>query len=187
MISACSRHWPRLLLALLFASSISLPALPLAAQGDYTCNGTALVDDGLSSAAMGMTRGEIETLYGAGIATQTGWLWEFGDFDLLQTNCDLIVSIDPGSSFADPAQAASLVRTLLPEDAERAGTWQFGTLQSPPQDAELWISTELDNRFEILDEPYLGQVLALYTYDGDAYNPGNVIRVELRVAPLPED
>lgn len=177
----------RLLLAALFAAALSLPALPLAAQGEYACQGTALVDDGLRSAAMGLTRGEIDALYGAGNATQTGWLWEFQGFDLTQTNCDLIVSIDPASSFADHAQAASLVRTLLPEDAESAGSWQFGTLQSPPQDAELWISTQLDNRLETLNEPYLGQILALYTYDGDAYNPGNVIRVELRVAPLPAE
>ena len=134
---------------------------------------------------MGLTRGEIDALYGAGNATQTGWLWEFQGFDLIQTNCDLIVNIDAGSSFADPAQAASLVRTLLPEDAQPAGTWQFGILQSSPQDAELWISTELDNRLETLNEPYIGQVLALYTYDGNAYDAGNVIRVELRVAPLP--
>jgi hypothetical protein len=187
MVPAISRRSPRLLLASLFALSLSLPALPAAAQGAYTCQGTAIVDDGLSSAAMGLTRGEIESLYGAGIATQTGWLWEFQGFDLIQTNCDLIVSVDPASSFADPAQAASLVRTLLPEDAELAGDWQFGTLQSPPQDAELWVSTQLDNRLETLNEPYLGQVLALYTYDGDAYNPGNVIRVELRVAPLPAE
>ncbi len=187
MIPACSRRWPRLLLASLFAVALSLPALPLAAQGAYTCDGTALVDDELSSAAMGLTRGEIDALYGAGNATQTGWLWAFQGFDLTQTNCDLIVSIDPGSSFADPAQAASLVRTLLPEDAERTGTWQFGVLQSSPQNAELWISTELDNRLETLNEPYLGQVLALYTYDGDSYNPGHVIRVELRVAPLPAE
>ncbi len=187
MIPAFSRRWSRLLLTSLFVSALSLPALPLAAQGEYACQGTAIVDDGLSSAAMGLTRGEIESLYSAGIATQTGWLWEFQGFDLTQINCDLILSIDPGSSFADPAQAASLVRTLLPEDAQPAGTWQFGVLQSTPQDAELWISEELDNRLETLNEPYIGQVLALYTYDGDAYNPGNVIRVELRVAPLPEE
>ena len=185
MGSALSGRASRLLLAALFAVALTPPALPAAAQGEYTCQGTALVDDGLSSAAMGLTRGEIDALYGAGNATQTGWLWEFQGFDLIQTNCDLIVSIDPASSFADPAQAASLVRTLLPEDAESAGSWQFGTLQSPPQDAELWISTQLDNRLETLNEPYLGQVLALYTYDCDAYNPGHVIRVELRVAPLP--
>ena len=185
MNTASGRGWRSFLLAALFALTLSLPALPAAAQGEYTCQGTALVDDGLSSAALGLTRGEIEALYGAGIATQTGWLWEFQGFNLLQTNCDLVVTIDPGSSFADPAQTASLVRTLLPEDAERAGTWQFGTLQSSPQDAELWVSTQLDNRLETLNEPYLGQVLALYTYDGDAYNPGNVIRVELRVSLLP--
>ncbi|MEZ4564126.1 MAG: hypothetical protein R2853_15470 [Thermomicrobiales bacterium] len=187
MTPAFGRNVPRLLLALLFALAFARPALPLAAQGEYTCQGTAIVDDGLSSAAMGLTRGEIDALYGAGNATQTGWLWEFQGFDLIQMNCDLIVNIDPASSFADPAQAASLVRTLLPEDAESAGSWQFGALQSPPQDAELWISTQLDNRLETLNEPYLGQVLALYTYDGDAYNPGHVIRVELRVAPLPAE
>lgn len=187
MMPACTGLWPRLLLASVAAAVLLLPALPATAQGDYTCQGTAIVDDGLSSAAMGLTRGEIDALYGEGIATQTGWLWEFQGFDLIQTNCDLIVSIDPDSSFANPVQAASLVRTLLPEDAERAGTWQFGTLQSAPQDAELWISTELDKRLETLGEPYLGQVLALYTYDGDSYNPGNVIRVELRVTPLPAE
>jgi hypothetical protein len=187
MIPARSKRWPRLLLTTLFALALGLPALPAAAQGEYSCNGTAIVDDGLSSAAMGLTRGEIESLFGAGIATQTGWLWEFQGFDLLQTNCDLIVTIDPASSFADPAQAASLVRTLLPEDAELDGTWQFGTLQSAPQDAQLWISLQLDNRLETLNEPYLGQILALYTYDGDAYNPGNVIRVELRLALLPAE
>lgn len=186
MISACRGRWPRLLFTSLFAATLALPALPMAAQGDYSCQGTAIIDDDLSSAAMGLTRGEIEALYGPGIATQTGWLWEFQGFDLLQTNCDLILTIDPGSSFSDPMQAASLVRTLLPEDAERAGTWQFGTLQSSPQDAELWVSTQLDGRLETLNESYLGQVLALYTYDGDAYNPGNVIRVELRTSLLTE-
>ncbi|MCA9877239.1 MAG: hypothetical protein KC442_05645 [Thermomicrobiales bacterium] len=184
---APSGRWSRRLLAATLASTLALPALPTVAQGDYTCQGTAIVGDALSSAAMGLTRGEIDALYGPGNATQVGWLWEFQGFDLIQMNCDLILEIDPGSSFADPAQAASLVRTLLPEDAERTGSWQFGTLQSAPQDAELWVSTELDDRLETLNEPYLGQVLALYTYDGDAYNAGNVIRVELRVAPLPAE
>ena len=187
MVPTHRKDRARLLLASLFAATLALPALPAAAQGEYTCPGAAIVDDGLSSAAMGLTRGELDQFYGAGNATQTGWLWEFQGFDLLQSNCDLIVTIDPGSSFANSAQAASLIRTLLPEDAQRTGTWQFSVLQSAPQDAELWISTELDNRMETLNEPYLGQVLALYTYDGDAYNPGNVIRVELRLAPLPAE
>ena len=84
MIPGRSRRWARLLLTPLFALTLSLPALPLAAQGEYTCSGTAIVEDGLSSAALGLTRGEIESLYGASIATQTGWLWEFQGFDLLQ-------------------------------------------------------------------------------------------------------
>lgn len=187
MGSARTARWAPRLLAVAIASALTLPALPTAAQGEYPCQGTATVNDGLSSAFMGLTRGEIDALYGPGNATQVGWIWEFQGFDLVQMNCDLILEIDPDGSFADPAQAASLVRTLLPEDAERTGSWQFGTLQSAPQDAELWVSTELDNRLETLNEPYLGQVLALYTYDGDAYNPGHVVRVELRVAPLPAE
>ena len=62
MIPLRGRRGSRLLLASLFAMSLSLPALPSAAQGEYTCQGTAIVDDGLSSAAMGLTRGEIDAL-----------------------------------------------------------------------------------------------------------------------------
>ena len=78
------------------------------------------------------------------------------------------------------------MRTLLPEDAVLAGTWQFGTLQSAPQDADEWVSADLAARYRLLGEPLTGSVLVLYTYDGDAYNPGSITRVELRPAVIPE-
>lgn len=178
-------RWQRIALTAALAFTLLLPALPSAAQTQPSCSGTAPVSDDLSSAAMGLTRGELDALYGAGDATQTGWNWAFDGFDLLQANCDLILTIDPASEYADPAGAKELVRLLLPKDAQAAGTWQFGTLQSAPQDAALWISSDLDDRFKALGEPYLGQILVLSTFNGDAYNPGAIIRIELRAAPIP--
>ncbi|MFT4037398.1 MAG: hypothetical protein QM692_04400 [Thermomicrobiales bacterium] len=179
------RRWQRAALTIALALTLLLPALPGAAQAEPSCSGTAPVSDDLASAAMGLTRGELDALYGAGDATQTGWNWAFDGFDLLQSNCNLILTIDPASEYANPANAQELVRLLLPEDAQAAGTWQFGTLQSPPQDAALWISSDLDDRFKAMGEPYLGQILVLATYNGDAYNPGAIIRIEIRAAPIP--
>ncbi len=106
-------------------------------------------------------------------------------FDLTISNCDLILDIDPNGEFADFASARELVRTLLPEDAVHAGTWGFGTLQSAPQDADEWVSGQLAARYRLLGEPRTGSVLVLYTYDGDAYDPGSVIRVEIHPAVIP--
>jgi len=117
---------------------------------------------------------------------QTGWLYEFGEFDLTLSNCDLILSIDPDGQFSDPDSASGLVQTLIPEDAVLAGTWQFGTLQSAPQDADEWVSADLAARYRLLGEPLTGSVLVLYTYNGDAYNPGSVVRIEMRPATIPE-
>jgi hypothetical protein len=167
---------------------IAIPAgTPVdAAQGELPCDVETVPEGDLASAAMGLTRQELDSLYGPGNAVQTGWLYEFDEFDLTLANCDLILSIDPDGQFADPDAASGLVRTLLPEDAVLAGTWQFGTLQSAPQDADEWVSAELAARYRLLGEPLTGSVLVLYTYDGDAYNPGSIVRIELRPAAIPE-
>jgi hypothetical protein len=157
-----------------------------ASQGGLPCYVETVPEDDLASAALGLTRQELDRLYGPGNAVQTGWLYEFDEFDLTLANCDLILSIDPDGQFADPDAASGLVRTLLPEDAVLAGTWQFGTLQSAPQDADEWVSADLAARYRLLGEPLTGSVLVLYTYDGDAYTPGSVVRIELRPAAIPE-
>ena len=77
------------------------------------------------------------------------------------------------------------MRTLLPEDAVQAGTWGFGTLQSAPKDADERVSGQLAARYRLLGEPRTGAVLVLYTYDGDACNPGSVIRIGIRPAVIP--
>ncbi len=158
----------------------------LAAQGGLPCDVQAVPEDDLASAALGLTRSELDRLYGPGNAVQTGWLYEFDEFDLTLANCDLILSIDPDGQFADPDAASGLVRTLLPEDAVLAGTWHFGTLQSAPQEADEWVSAELAARYRLLGEPLTGSVLVLYTYAGDAYNPGSIVHIELRPAAIPE-
>jgi hypothetical protein len=142
-------------------------------------------DDDLASAAVGLTRQELDALYGAGIATQLGWLYDFAGFDMTLANCDLLLDIDPNGEFAEFDAARDLVRTLLPEDAVNAGTWGFGTLQSAPQDADEWLSGQLAARYRLLGEPRTGSILVLYTYDGDAYNPGSVIRIEIHPAVIP--
>src|SRR5215203_340714 len=173
---------------LLFVNVIVIPAgTPvLAAQGGFPCASDTVPGDQLASAALGLTRQELDNLYGPGNAVQTGWLYEFDEFDLTLANCDLILTIDADGQFADPDAASGLVRTLLPEDAVLAGTWQFGTLQSAPQDADEWVSADLAARYRLLGEPLTGSVLVLYTYDGDAYNPGSVVRIEMRPAAIPE-
>ena len=171
---------------LLFVIVIPAGTTVHAAQEGLPCDVETVPEDDLASAALGLTRQELDSLYGPGNAVQTGWLYEFDEFDLTLANCDLILSIDPDGQFADPDAASGLVRTLLPEDAVLAGTWQFGTLQSAPQDADEWVSADLAARYRLLGEPLTGSVLVLYTYDGDAYNPGSIVRIELRPAAIPE-
>ena len=171
------------LLAFLFLA-VTIPTS--AAQGGLPCDVETAPDDGLASAALGLSRQELDRLYGPGIAAQSGWVYEFDGFDLTLANCDLVLDIDPDSQFADPESATDLVRTLLPEDAVLAGSWQFGTLPSAPQDADEWLSAELAARYRLLGEPRTGSVLVLYSYDGNAYDPGSVTHVELRPAVIPE-
>ena len=156
-----------------------------AAQSGSPCQVESLPDDDLASAAVGLTRQELDALYGSGIAAQTGGIYEFAGFDMTLANCDLILAIDAEGEFADFGAARELAPTLLPEDAVHAGTWGFGTLQSAPQDADEWVSGQLAARYRLLGEPRTGSVLVLYTYDGDAYDPGSVIRVEIRPAVIP--
>jgi hypothetical protein len=171
---------------LVFMIMLLLAGTPVhASQGGLPCNVETVPEDDLASAALGLTRQELDNLYGPGNAVQTGWLYEFDEFDLTLANCDLILSIDPDGQFADPDAASGLVRTLLPEDAVLAGIWQFGTLQSAPQDADEWLSADLAARYRLLGEPLTGSVLVLYSYDGDAYNPGSIVRIELRPAEIP--
>lgn len=168
----------------LLAGSLAGGAVAFAQAGS-DCAVEAIPEDELASAAVGLTRQELDALYGPGIAAQTGWVYEFAGFEMTLANCDLILAIDAEGEFADLESARELVRTLLPEDAVHAGTWGFGTLQSAPQDADEWVSGQLAARYRLLGEPRTGSVLVLYTYDGDAYDPGAVIRVEIRPAVIP--
>jgi hypothetical protein len=183
---AVHRMLPRVIIVLLLVIPILAGTPVLAVQGGLPCDAQPVPQDDLASAALGLTRQELDRLYGPGNAVQTGWLYAFDDFDLTLANCDLILSIDPKGQFVDPDAARGLVRTLLPEDAVLAGTWQFGTLQSAPQGADEWVSADLAARYRLLGEPLTGSVLVLYTYDGDAYDAGSIVRIELHPAAIPE-
>ena len=71
-------------------------------------------------------------------------------------------------------------------DAVLAGTWQFGTLQSAPQDAEEWLSASLAARYRLFGEPRTGSILVVYSYEGTVMQPGAIRRVEMRSAMIPE-
>lgn len=156
-----------------------------AAQEGLPCGVDRVPNDGFASAGFGLVRQELDALYGAGEATQTGYYYAFEGFELSLTDCDLVLTVPPGSEFEDAETVTALVETLLPEDAVLAGSWQFGVLDSPPQDAEEWISAELAARYRLLGEPRTGSILVLYTYDGNAFQPGAITRVELRSATIP--
>jgi hypothetical protein len=170
---------------LLVLAAVALPAGAPAAQGGAACSPQTPPDDQLASAAFGLTRQELDALYGPGNAAQTGWIYTFDGFDLTLVDCDLILTIDPNGKFADPEAATDLVRTLLPEDAVLSGTWQFGTLKSPPQDADEWVSAALAARYRQMGTPRTGAILVLYTYAGDAMSPGAIDHIELRSALIP--
>ena len=166
--------------------SVGVGLVPVsAAQQALPCEVDRAPNDGFASAGFGLVRQELDALYGAGEATQTGYYYAFEGFELSLTDCDLILTVPPGSEFEDAETVTALVETLLPEDAVLAGSWQFGVLDSPPQDAEEWISAELAARYRLLGEPRTGSILVLYTYDGNAFQPGAITRVELRSATIP--
>lgn len=173
------------LVVLLFGAGALSDAPSSAAQSGLPCEVDAPLDDDFASAAFGLTRQELDALYGPGAATQTGYAYDFDEFVLTLANCDLILDIDPDGQFADPAAATELVRTLLPEDAVLAGVWEFGIIRSAPQDADEWLSAALASRYRLLGEPRTGAILVLYTYAGDAMSPGPIDHIELRAAMIP--
>lgn len=172
------------LVALVGVAGLSGSAIE-AAQNAAPCAVSAPLGDGLKSAAFGLTRQELDRLYGPGAAAQSGQVYPFDGFTLTLVGCDLVIDIDQNGRFAGPQAARDLVRTLLPEDAVLAGRWQFGTLQSASQDAEEWLSASLATRYRLLGEPRTGAILALSTYTGDAMQSGTIARVELRSAEIP--
>ena len=182
---AIHRVLPSLVVLALLAIVVATVAPASAAQGNLPCQVDSVPGDGRQSAAVGLTRQELDALYGPGAATQTGWVYQFDGFDLTLVDCDIIVTIDPDGEFADPDAARELVVSLLPEDAVLAGIWSFGTIQSVPQDAEEWVSAQLAARYRLLGEPFTGSVLILYTYAGDAFTPGPINHIELRAAEIP--
>ena len=174
-----------LLLAMTLLAAITTPAR--AAQSGLPCEVESAPGDGLRSAGFGLTRPELDSLYGAGAATQTGWYYEFTGFSLTLQNCDLIIDIDPNGEFADPEAARELVQRLLPEDAVWVGAWAFGAIQTFPQDADEWISAELAARYRFMGEPRTGAILVLYNYTGDFYQAGAIDHIEIRSAEIPQE
>ena len=102
----------RFVLSLLVLAVLPLAAPAIApvaaAQGASPCAVDAAPSEKLASAAFGLTRQELDALYGPGNAAQTGWIYQFAGFDLTLADCDLILHIDPDEEFADAEKATGL-------------------------------------------------------------------------------
>ncbi len=84
------------------------------------------------------------------------------------------------------AEAAALAESLLPADAEYAGSFARGTAIWSQQPASLWRSASLAERFADMGEDRGGEILILYTYQQNGIEPGPIERVELRTLELSE-
>jgi hypothetical protein len=69
-------------------------------DSELPCDVETVPEDDLASAALGLTRQELDSVYGPGNAVQTGWLYEFDEFDLTLMND---MAVDHGLTGSNPA------------------------------------------------------------------------------------
>ena len=182
--------------AVLIAAVMSATAGASASQLEWPwCNNDVPTpNDGLDSAAIGLTKSELTSLYGQGVEVQDGTHYQRDGYVLVATGCDIIVEIEADSPFRDRDAARELARTLLPTDAILAGFWSLGNPLGmgdvPPRDAEEWISGSLANRYRLLGQAQGGSILVVYYLAADMAPDrplefDMVERIELRTAQLP--
>jgi hypothetical protein len=186
MIRPCCRP-SRVLLPMLIASLLTMLARPMAAQEvDLPCTETVAPADDFQSTGIGLTSDELVDLYGEGEVGQSFIFYDFQGLDLFKDGCDLILSFPRDWASDEQGHEFALAESLLPTDAEYAGSFARGTAIWSQQPASLWRSASLAERFAQMGEDRGGEILLLYTYQQDRIEPGPIERVELRTLELPE-
>ena len=176
-----------ILLMILIASLFALLALPVMAQeADRPCAEAVTPADGFQSTGIGLTSDELEALYGEGEVGQSLIFYDFQGLDLYKDGCDLILSFPRDLASNEQSREFALAESLLPADADYAGSFARGTAIWSQQPASLWRSVSLAERFAEMGENRGGQILLLYTYQEGGIEPGPIERVELRTLELPE-
>src|SRR5829696_7144322 len=177
----------RILLPMLIASLLTMLARPLAAQEiDRPCAEDVAPADDFQSTGIGLTSDELVALYGEGEAGQSLIFYDFQGLDLFKDGCDLILSFPRDWASDEEGHEFALAESLLPADAEYAGSFARGNAIGKQQSASLWRSASLAERFAQMGENRGGEILLLYTYQQDGIEPGPIERVELRTLELPE-
>ncbi|CAA9553008.1 MAG: hypothetical protein AVDCRST_MAG59-1915 [uncultured Thermomicrobiales bacterium] len=167
-----------LALALLLGAAPLLPA-PAAAQSP--CAADVASADGFVSGGLGLTKPELDALFGPGEAGQGGWLYQMDGATLEAAGCDLVLFFPAGwQAEREPGAEADLVASLLPADAVLVETWQLGALASDSQFAEVWVSDALADRYAALVADRTGDVLVVFTYEAAGYDAGPLLRAEIR-------
>ncbi|MCC6314252.1 MAG: hypothetical protein IT337_09570 [Thermomicrobiales bacterium] len=168
------------------AAALALAALPLgiahAQESALPCDARDAPGDGLQTGGLGLTRPEMDDRFGPGEAAQSGWMYALDGATLEWAQCDLIVLFpEAWQSGREPGADVALVESLLPADAVLTATWpHVGVIASDPQIVALYASSSLAERYALLGEVLSGNVLVVYTYANQGYEPGPILRAELR-------
>ena len=186
MIRPCCRP-PRVLLPMLIASLLTMLARPMVAQEvDRPCAEAVAPADEFQSTGIGLTSDELVALYGEGEVGQSFIFYDFQGIDLYKDGCDLILSFPLDWADDEQKHEFALAESLLPADAEYAGSFARGTAIWSQQPASLWRSASLAERFAQMRENRSGEILILYTYQQEGIEPGPIQLIELRTLELPE-
>ncbi len=186
MIRPCCRP-SRVLLPMLISSLLTMLARPLAAQEvDRPCAEAVAPADDFQSTGIGLTSDELVALYGEGEVGQSFIFYDFQGLDMYKDGCDLILSFLLDWADDEQKHEFALAESLLPADAEYAGSFARGTAIWSLQPASLWRSASLAERFAQMGENRSGEILILYTYQQEGIEPGPIQRIELRTLELPE-
>jgi hypothetical protein len=174
-----------LLLAAVLAQAFT--NAPASAQpSNNPCIEIAAPDDSFQSGGIGLTRPELETLYGPEEVGQGSFVYAYHGLNLHKDGCDLILDFPAGWTAHQGVDEVALAEALLPADAEHAGSFARGTSIRNEPVVGLWRSKSLAERFALMDEQRGGDILIVYVYDLPGFEVGPIQRVELRTLKLPE-
>jgi hypothetical protein len=173
-------------LALVLTMLLLVSPMAAAQEADRPCAEEAAPADDFQSTGIGLTSDELVALYGEGEAGQSFTFYDFQGLDLFKDGCDFILSFPRDWASDEQGHEFALAESLLPADAEYAGSFARGTAIGSQQPASLWRSASLAERFVQMGEDRGGEILLLYTYQQDRIEPGPIERVELRTLALPE-
>ena len=120
---------PLRVLAMVLLAPLLLAVSPTVAaqQVDRPCAETVAPVDDFQSTGIGLTSDELAALYGEGEIGQSSIFYDFQGIDLHKDGCDLILAFPSGWSGTEQHHEFTLAESLLPADAEYAGSFARGT------------------------------------------------------------